>query len=213
MAINKFIEFDQIISERHQFIKKHKKSYDELRKACEAKRSNIYYGKSNTYLGHFCPSMIFDSIVGNFKRDKLKATIPKKLNYVTYEVDIEGKLLRTCELVSNQVSFETYIIRQKNEEYSLTFLEGKLVPSAEIVRTIYDNERVARLDIIGNSSIWSEIYEYNKDNEILCRHYYYIPELMNSDKSIDAGNPNSPMVQHDYKITIDNLGMRHVELI
>lgn len=211
MIQNRFEEFDKIISDNTRMLKKYINKYQKLKSTVEPQIANLYYGKSNLYLGHFCPSLTIDHTLGKWKRDKLRKNIPKSSDYVTYEVDSNGKLLRTSECVDGKPAFETYIIREINEEYSIIFLNKKPV-SLDNIRVLYCDNKIIRFDIIGTAYIISEVYTYQNDSEILCNNYYYVPNLHNSDRSIATGNPNSPMIQNNYRIFIDSEGYKHVEI-
>jgi hypothetical protein len=211
MIQNRFEEFDKILFDNDKRTRKYKNKYQKLKSIVEPQVANLYYGKSNLYLGHFCPSLIIDYILGKWKREKLRKSKPKSKDYVTYEVDSQGKLLRTSECVEGQPVFETYIIRETNEEYSITFLNQNPV-SNDNVRAIYYDNKIIRFDIIGTAYIWSDVYIYRSESEISCKHFYYVPDLLNSHKSIEAGKPNSPMIQNNFKINFDLEGNRNIEI-
>jgi hypothetical protein len=207
MKNNYFVEFDKILADRVQKLEDYGSKYNYLKSEAKDKISSIYYGKNSFQLGYFCPSLIIDKITKNFKRDKLGKTLSKNnKGFVSYELDINGKLLRLNEVNSFGTVFETYLIRNQNEEYSITFLNGNPLSIIDSVRVLYENNKVVRCDFIGSSSLWSEIYDYKKisQNIIYCTQYYYVPGLIDSDKSNKAGKLNSPMKQFEIKINIDS---------
>ena len=189
-----FEDFDNIITLRKNLIEEFSSKYNSLKKQTETNIKNIYYGKESLDLGHFCPSLIIDKI-SNFKRDVLKKALNKNSkNYVSYEVDKNGKLLRIKDVNQYDTCFETYIIRQGNEEISITFLENQPTSSINTVRTIFNNDGIIRCDFISDYSVRSEIYNYEniQNNHIKCKEYYYVQNLKGSDRSKKPGEFNSP---------------------
>lgn len=152
-----------------------------------------------------------EKTVGGFKKGRLLNDIPKNKsgNYVVYDIDSEGKLLRMQDINSHGTIVETYIIRQNSTEFSVKFSDKKLTTySGATTRTKYEKGNLKRFDIIDNSSMWSEIYTYNSDNnqKIECNKYYYVPTLIGSKKSIPIGAKGSPAQLFIMDIELDNQG-------
>jgi len=221
MAENLYKEFDDIMNLQKQIMTSVKRKYKEL---LDVKRntSETKYGTQNMYLGYFCPSLVMDKIVGGFKKGRLQKDIPnnKSGNYVVYDIDSNGKLLRMQDINSYGTIVETYIIRENNTEFSVNFFDKKLtVYNGASTRTIYENEKLVRFDIIDNSYMRSEIYTYNSDNnqKVECKRYYYVPNLKGSKKSVTVGMEGSPAQLFIMDIELDNQGkvikIEHNELI
>ena len=206
MFENLYAEYDNILELREHMLQYTEDNYDVLRDTVEKSISTVMYGRSALYLGHFCPSLVMDKITKGFKKERLLKSIPKgKDDYVIYELDSKGKLLRNQEVNSFGTRFETYIISKDNEEFSTTILDGKKCSIVDSTRTIYNDDKVVRFDIIGSGHMWSELYfydEYDK-NIIKCNQYYYVPNLKNSNKSIQIGEIGSPMKLFNMKIELD----------
>lgn len=222
MAENRYNEFDEIMNLQKQKINSVENKYKELSENVKRNTSETKYGTQSMYLGYFCPSLVMDKTVGGFKKGKLQKNIPKNKsgNYVVYDIDSEGKLLRMQDINSYGTIVETYIIKEKETEFSVKFSDKKLtIYNGPSTRTIYENGILKRFDIIENSSIWSEIYSYNPENnlKIECRKYYYVPNLKGSDKSIPVGIKGSPAQFFIMDIELDNqekvVKIEHNELI
>jgi hypothetical protein len=222
MTENLYKEFDGIMISQKQIMNFAGERYEELlenvkRNTCETK-----YGTQGMYLGYFCPSLVMDKTVGGFKKGRLHNDIPKNKsgNYVVYDIDSEGKLLRMQEINSYGTIVETYIIKEDNAEFSVKFSGKKLTTyDGASTRTMYENGKLKRFDIIDNSCLWSEIYTYNSDNnqKLECRKYYYVPDLKGSEKSIPIGIKGSPAQLFIIDIELDNqekiIKIEHSELI
>ena len=222
MAENRYNEFDEIMNSQKQKMNSVENKYKELLENVKRNTTETKYGTQSMYLGYFCPSLVMDKTVGGFKKGKLLTNIPKSKsgNYVIYDIDSEGKLLRMQDINSYGTIVETYIIKEKETEYIVNFSEKKLTTyNGPSMRTIYENGILKRFDIIENSSIWSEIYSYNPDSnqKIECRKYYYVPNLKGSDKSIPVGKKGSPAQLFIMDIDLDNqkkvIKIEHNELI
>ena len=222
MTENLYIEFDEIMNLQKQMLTsaggKHKKLLENVQK----NTSETKYGTQSMYLGYFCPSLVMDKTVGGFKKGKLQKDIPrnKSGSYAVYDIDSNGKLLRMQEINSHGTIVETFIIQDNNTEFSVNFSEKKLtVYHGATTRTIYENGKLVRFDIIDNSYMWSEIYTYNFDNnrKVECKRYYYVPNLKGSTKSVPIGMKGSPAQLFIMDIELDNQGkvvkLEHSELI
>ena len=222
MIENIYREFDEIIKLQKQVMKSVGEKYKELLENVKRNTSETKYGTQSMYLGYFCPSLVMDKTVGGFKKGKLQTNIPKNKsgNYVVYDIDSEGKLLRMQDINSYGTIIETYVIKEKETEFSVNFSDKKLTTyNGESTRTIFENGILKRFDIIGNSSLWSEIYSYNPENiqKIECRKYCYVPDLKGSKKSIPIGIKGSPAQLYIMDVELDNLNkvinIEHNELI
>ena len=222
MIENIYREFDEIMNLQKQIINSIGEKYNELLENVKRNTSETKYGTQNMYLGYFCPSLVMDKTIGGFKKGKLHTNIPKNKsgNYVIYDIDSEGKLLRMQEINSFGTNVETYIFKESETEYSVKFFNKKLTTyNGASTRTIYENEILKRFDIIDNSSMWSEIYSHNPENyqKIECRKYYYVPFLNGSDKSIPIGIKGSPAQLYIMDIELDKqekvTKIEHHELI
>ena len=222
MAENLYIEFDEIMNLQKQMLISAGGKHKELLENVKKNTSETKYGTQNMYLGYFCPSLVMDKTAGGFKKGKLQKDIPKNKsgNYVVYDIDSNGKLLRMQEVNSYGTIIETFIIQDNNTEFSIKFSDKKLtVYNGATTRTIYENGKLVRFDIIDNSCMWSEIYTYNSDNnqKVECKQYYYVPNLKGSAKSVPVGMKGSPMQLFIMDIEIDNQGkvvkLEHSELI
>jgi hypothetical protein len=202
-----FEEFDQLLRERTRMLSKFSLTkYRKLKTETDKNVKNIYYGKESLYLGHFCPSLIIDKI-SNFKRDKLKSTLSKNAKkYVIYEVDENKQLLRMKEVHSYGTVFETYIIRNINEEVSVTFLDGEPTSSVATTRAVYEAGNIVRCDFLTDHSILTELYNYDeiKNNHITCVQIYYVPDQIDSDNSREPGELKSPARRFEIDIEINN---------
>ena len=222
MTENLYIEFDEIMDAQQQILTSVGGKYHELLENVKANTSETKYGTQSMYLGYFCPSLVMDKIVGGFKKGRLQKDIPKNKsgNFVAYDIDDKGKLLRMQDINSHGSIVETYIIREKNTEFSVNFSDKKMtVYNGASTRTVYDNGKLVRFDIVDNSCMWSEIYTYNSDNnqQVECKRYYYVPGLKGSNKSVPVGMKGSPAQLSVMDIELDNQGklvkLEHSELI
>jgi hypothetical protein len=222
MIENIYREFDEIMNLQKQIMNSVGGKYKELLENVKRNTSETKYGTQNMYLGYFCPSLVMDKTVGGFKKGKLQTNIPKNKsgNYVVYDIDGEGKLLRIQDINSFGTIVETYIIKENETEYSVKFSNEKLtIYNGASTRTIYENGILKRFDIIDNSAMWSEIYSHNPENyqKIECRKYYYVPVLKGSDKSIPIGIKGSPVQLYIMDLELDKQGkvikIEHNELI
>jgi hypothetical protein len=217
-----YSEFDEIMNLQKQVMNSAGEKYKELLENVKRNTSATKYGTQNMYLGYFCPSLVMDKIVGGFKKGKLQTNIPKNKSgsYVVYDIDSEGKLLRMQDINSYGTIVETYIVKENDAEFSIKFSDKKLtIHDGPSTRTMYENGKLKRFDIIDNSYMWSEIYLYNADNsqKVECRKYYYVPNLKGSDKSIPLGIKGSPAKLFIMDIELDNqervIKIEHNELI
>ena len=222
MTENIYKEFDEIMNLQMQKINSIENKYNELLENVKRNTTVTKYGTQSMYLGYFCPSLVMDKTVGGFNKGKLLTNIPKSKsgNHVIYDIDCMGKLLRMQEINSFGTIVETYIIREKENEYSVSFCDKKMtIYNGPSMRTIYENGILKRFDIIENSSMWSEIYSYNTDSgkKIECKKYYYVPNLKGSEKSIPIGVKGSPAQLFIMDIELDNrekvIKIEHNELI
>jgi hypothetical protein len=211
MTENFYIEFDKIMNLQKQVMTCVEGKYEELLENVKKNTNETKYGTQNMYLGYFCPSLIMDKTVGGFKKGRLQKNIPKNNggNYVVYDIDSKGKLLRMQDINSYGTIVETYIIRENNTEYSFNFSDKKLtIYNGASTRAMYENEKLIRFDIIDNSSMWLEIYTYNPTNnqKVECKQYYYNPNLNESKKSIPVGMKGSPAQLFIVDLELDNQG-------
>ena len=211
MIENLYAEFDEIMNLQKQIMNSAGEKYNELLENVKRNTSETKYGIQNMYLGYFCPSLVMEKTVDGFKKGRLLKDIPKNKsgNYVVYDIDSEGKLLRMQDINSHGTIVETYIIRQNNTEFSVKFSDKKLtIYNGATTRTKYEKGNLKRFDIIDNSFMWSEIYTYNSGNnqKIECNKYYYVPNLKGSKKSIPTGIKGSPAQLFIMDIELDNQG-------
>jgi hypothetical protein len=197
MTEDLYKEFDEIMHLQKQVLDSSGETYNGLLENVKRHTIETKYGTQNMYLGYFCPSLVMDKTVSGFKRGRIQNDIPKTKSgdYVVYDIDIEGRLLRIQDINSFGTVVETYIIRENNTEYSVQFSDGQLTfYNGPSTRTIYEKGKVKRFDIIDNSSMWSEIYKFNPENNyrIECSTYYYVPNLKGADKAIPIGTKGSP---------------------
>lgn len=206
MSGNLYKEYDNVLEFRKNMLEYAEDNYRILRNTVENNRATTKYGRNSVYLGYFCPSLVIDKITKGFKRGRLLTSIPKTdKGYVVYELDSDGRLLRLQEINSFGTIFESYVIRRDNTEFSVTILEGKNCSIVDSTRAIYDGDKLIRFDIIGSAHMWSEIYSYNPcdSKRVECKKYYYVPELKNSNKSIQVGQIGSPMRLFNMRIELD----------
>jgi hypothetical protein len=222
MTDNLHKDFDQIMTLQMELLNSVAAKYIELLENVKRNTSETKYGTQNMYLGFFCPSLVMDKTVGGFKKGKLYKDIPntKSGNYVVYDIDSKGKLLRIQDINKYGTIVETYIIRENNTEFSVKFSEKKLtIYDGASTRTIYENGKLKQFDIIDNASMWSEIYTYNADNnkKVECKRYYYVPNLKGSQTSIPIGIKGSPTQLFIIDIEIDSqekvIKVEHYELV
>ncbi|MCL2245719.1 MAG: hypothetical protein FWC10_01200 [Lentimicrobiaceae bacterium] len=224
MTENLYKEFDEIFNFREQITACIEEKYEELLENVKRNTNETKYGTANAnmYLGFFCPSLVMDKTTDGFTKGRLLKSIQKNNsgNYVIYDIDNKGRLLRMQDINSYGTIVENYVIRERNTEFSVTFIDKKLtIFCGPSTRTIYKNGKLERFDIIDNSSIWSEIYTYNpNDNQnVECRKYYYVPNLKGSKKFIPIGIEGSPARLFIMDIKLDNQGkvikIEHNELI
>lgn len=211
MIENIYSEFDEIMKLQMSVLSSVGVKYDELLEHVKRNTCEIKYGTQNMHLGYFCPSLVMDKTVGGFKKGKLQTTIPKSKSgsYVIYDIDKDGKLLRIQAVNSFGTIVETYIVKENNVEYGVKFSDKKLtLHNGASTRTIYENGRLKRFDIIDSSYMWSEIYLYNPNNnqKVVCEKYYYVPNLKGSKKSIPVGAAGSPAQLFIMNIDLDNQG-------
>ncbi len=222
MKKNLYEEFDNILDLWMQKLASVENGYKKLLENTERNTSEIKYGTASSYLGYFCPSLVLDKITSGFSKGRLLKSMPENKDgkRIIYDIDNNGKLLRIQDINSFGTIVETFIIREGNTEFSVIFLDKKLTASySSSTRTIYENGKLARFDIIGNSSMWSEIYTYNPndDKKVECKQYYYVPNLNGSSKSIPLGMKGSPAQLFIMEIDLDSKGkvvkIEHSEFI
>jgi len=190
-------DFDEVMRLQKEFMNAAAEKYSGLQEQVTRNTSSTKYGTQNLYLGYFCPSLVMEKTVGGFKKGKLYNEIPKTKNgsYVVYDMDSEGKLLRIQDINKYGTIVETYIIRENNTAFSVKFSNKKLaLYDGATTRTLYENEKLKRFDIIDSGSMWSEIYTYSTENnnKVECKRYYYVPHLAGSQHSIPIGEKGSP---------------------
>jgi hypothetical protein len=206
MNANRFEEFDQLIADRAKRGEYYALHYSELESEANQRIANTLYGKHSLFLGPYCPSLVYDKTIGGFKRGKPRKNLLRPENgYVSYEVDVNGKLLRMKDVNKYGTVSETYVIREGNEEYSIPFSDKGFDRTGYSVRAIYEDNRIMRCDLIYGSHLWSEIYDYKNIalNLIRCTQWYYVPGLKGSDKSKKPGEPGSPARQWEMNIYVD----------
>lgn len=204
-----YLEFDEIINLQIQKLNSLGEKYEELLENVKRCTNETKYGTQNMYLGYFCPSLVMDKTVGGFKKGKLQTNIPKNKSgdFVIYDIDSQGRLLRMQDINSYGTIIETYIVKENDTEFSVKFSDKQLnLYHGDTTRTIFENGRLKRFDIIDNLCMWSEIYSYNPDNnkKIECRKYYYVPNLKGSKKTIPIGIKGSPAQLFIMDIELDS---------
>lgn len=217
---NCFLDYDTLLEERAALFQEVKGQYKTFKKNAEPTIQRIAYGKESKYLGHFCPSLILDKTTKGFCRDKLQKSLRKRATaYVAYEMDRSDQLVRIQEVDSAGSVFETYLHSVGDSVVSLTFLDGKPVSSNENVRYKPGKHGVELFYIMGSSHLWEEKYDYSQiaRNRIHCTKTYYVPNLVNSDKSIAAGNTGSPARRYEIEIHLNPAGeierVEHTEIL
>lgn len=145
-------------------------SYRDLYEEAKKNVVRIEYGIGGELLhrGYYCPSIIFDIVVGNVKRGRSVKKIPKKKPEFVFGFDIEGQILT----VKREFEKE-FIITDGLRELGITF--GEIGGVSCISECIYDS--VGRIKSYGKylyhsfdkkvASFYKEEYEYEEDKMIV----------------------------------------------
>jgi hypothetical protein len=204
---NIYLKFDQLIKARKRFEYRYSSQYKKLNKNVTDNCVSILFGRNSFQLGNFCPSLV-DKLAHGYKQEKLLKIKPKNWkNFVSFELDEDGRLLRVKDVNSFGTVVETYIIRKNEIEHSIHFIGGKHIMACyDSIKATYKGKKLMRCDFISSNSIWSEIYDYQKEknNIILCKRFHYVPGLKGSDNSVPIGEPSSPMEQVNIEIKTES---------
>lgn len=145
-------------------------SYRDLYEKAKRNVIRTEYGLGGELLhrGYYCPSIIFDIIVGNAKRGRIVKKMPKKNPELVYGFDTEGRIITV-----DKESSKEFIITEEMHELGITFSEiGGICCVSEC---IYDS--VGRIKNYGNYLYHSfekrvvgfhkEEYKYEEDKMIV----------------------------------------------
>ena len=170
-------ELNEIFDINNQMLEYAEKNIKSLQKNILENTSIKKYGINQMYGGYFCPSLILEMTTQGFKKGKLYNNIPKNKNtYYVYELDKNNHLLRIQEIMLNKIDVEYYILEKENTQYFTAIYGNKKCTFTYSLRAIYENDKIKQFDIIQSNSLWSEQYEYKKD-KIICKQYYYVPDM------------------------------------
>lgn len=208
---NLFTEFDNEIESIHAAIKYAEEHFDEL----VAKKENsakTVYTTLGYELGIACPDLINHRVIGGHKRGRIIKEKNEADGYCEIGYDENDKLVHFTYISSN-IEENYFIFEYDRFHWAVrlwTDKESKYYGKSaygDVIKYCYDEqERILYYAaIMFNSSISANKYEYpeNETDPIICRHYYYVPNLSKSSKDIPAGYEHSPMRENLYEISPD----------
>lgn len=211
MGDNLFVEFDNEIESINAAIKYAEEHFDEL----AARRENsvrTVYTTLGYNLGIACPDPINHRVIGGRKRGRIIKEKNETEGYCEIGYDENDKPVHFTYINSFGTESADFFFEYNGYHWAAqlcTDKESKYYgknPYNEIIKYCYDEQgRILYYAEISTSSISANKYEYpeNEAAPIICRSYYYVPNLSKSSKDIPAGYEHSPMFIDLYEISPD----------
>ncbi len=146
----------------------------ELSQICEQETVRMEYTSGVTiHRGFYCPSPVFDLIVGGTKRGKITSRKPiKEKNWRSYGFDRNGRLLWCREYFNGNLSYTEYLIHEGNHIYGIK-VDSRGIISC-LTDEFYEQGRLAKL-LLGMffidgkcQELNTETYQYNNDGLVSC---------------------------------------------
>lgn len=116
----------------------------EIAQAYEREVVRVEYATWGTIpRGFYCPSPVFDLVVGNTKRGKLCSRKPSRAkSWYEYGFDKENRLLWCHEFFNGKPSYSEYLIYEENHVYGIKADSERV---STVYDEIYENGRLTRL--------------------------------------------------------------------
>ena len=213
---NLFTEFDNEIESIHAAIKYAEEHFDEF----VAKKKNsakTVYTTLGCELGIACPDLINHRVIGGHKRGRIIKEKNEADGYCEIGYDENDNPIHFTHINSFGRENAYFFFEYSGYHWTLNlwvddpFVDKKCeyygkYAHGDVTKYCYDGQgRISYYAEISRASISANKYEYpeNITDPIICRHYYYVPNLSKSSKDIPAGYEHSPMRENLYEISPD----------
>lgn len=192
---NQYALFDALIEERNDVVEYFLKYSTEIIQRVETAKCHELYSTKAEDLGLLTPSLIRDKIIGGYHKGRKLKQKPEEKAYIVYEFDEDMKPLRLRkynEPCSLDVTF--YFINYNNVLFAVPCKEGEelFIYPTTTHKMEYKDGKIWKYSSIESFYLQHEVYDYKSDY-IECMEYYYVPELVGSDKKYPIGHRRSPV--------------------
>ncbi len=204
---NYYQDFDDIMTYYQEALKY---ALDNADYFANKKSTKITYSTPSLLLGLHTPSLLLNIGYSRAYKKGKKLNNPRnRSDYLSYEYDEEGKLIRITDhgdslkyfyCVFERNGFEWAIPIYRYEEHFCAY------PYYAKATNWDDNGNVSTFIQINNAEMWIEKYTYPSDLQFIaiCEQWHYVPNLSHSSKSKSIEESGSPAQLWIYELDITN---------
>ena len=202
---NYYQEFDLLMDYYHKVRKIVLDNADHL---AEKKAEKVIYSTPSALLGLHTPTLLLNiGYSKSFKKGRKLNSPTDRSDYLSYEYDKDGKLLRITDhgdiffyCFWEEFGFEWAIPIYRYEDHYYGY------PSKAKVSMWDEQGRISVFAQIDNAAMWIEKYSYPTDtpSSAICEQWYYIPDLLHSSKDKSISETGSPAQLWIYRLDITN---------
>ena len=202
---NYYTTFDSLINERDvvlNYFLEHQKGI--VNHVKTAKCHELYSSAAND-LGILTPSLIRDILTSGYHKGRKLKRKPLNKEYALYEYDSQMRPLRIRKYNKNgHLDVAFYFIDYNGALFVIPCGGNNplYIYPTDLHKIEYKNGHIWRYTTITSGSLWQEIYDFVNDTYIECKNYYYVSNLVGSDKSVPWGQKGSPLQEWLAKIYI-----------
>ena len=204
---NYYQEFDQLMEHYHKIKRFVLENADSF---ATKKAEKIIYSTPSLLLGLHTPSLLLNiGYSSSFKKGKKLNSPGDRSDYLSYEYDQDGKLIRITEH-GDSCRFFYCILEQNGFEWAIPIYHYNdqycAYPYYAKASSWDDQGRISTFAQIDNGSIWIEKYSYPSDapSIAICEKWYYVPNLSHSSKEKSVAETGSPAQLWVYQLDITN---------
>lgn len=193
---NYYIAFDTLIKERNDVLKYVVEHQTEIANHIKTTKCHELYSSSADDLGILTPSLIRDKITNGYHKGRKLKQKPLNKEYISYEFDNTMKPLRIRKYnKGDRLDVAFYFVDYNDTLFAIPCGGNKdiyIYPTG-MHKIEYKESKIWRYSTINSNSLWQEVYDFEKEIYVECKNYYYVPNLIGSNKGIPLGQTGSPL--------------------
>ena len=193
---NYYIAFDTLIKERSDALKYMAEHQTEIVSHTQTAKCYELYSSPADDLGILTPSLIRDKITSGYHKGRKLKQKPLNKGYILYEFDNAMKPLRIRKYDKRgHLDVAFYFIDYNDALFAIPCGGNKnfYIYPTDMHKIEYREGKIWRYSTITSNSLWQEVYDFEKENCVECKNYYYVPNLIGSNKGIPLGQTGSPL--------------------
>lgn len=193
---NYYIAFDTLIKERNDVLKYVVEHQTEIVSHIKTTICYELYSSPADDLGILTPSLIRDKITNGYHKGRKLKKKPLNKGYISYELDNTMKPLRIRMYnKGGHLDVAFYFVDYNDALFAIPCGGNKpfyLYP-IDMHKIEYRKGQIWRYSTITSNSLWQEVYDFEKENYVECKNYYYVSNLIGSNKEVPLGETGSPL--------------------